>query len=159
MKRSRRMVPVLNLARREEEAALRLCGQAQQTLDDALAKLEQLQDYCVEYRQRLDQTGTGVDLARLQSARHFLERLHDARRQQQAEVERLRQQQAQIRAQWLKTRHHSESLNKLTAEYRREEDYLMARKSQALADDLSGQRLAWVRADAATQAMPAGEKR
>ncbi len=156
MKRSQRMQPVIELARRKEQEVLRRCGQAQQRIDEALGKLSQLQDYAAEYRQR----GSGavvLDLVQLQSSRHFLERLGHAMTQQQAEVERLHRAAAVLRQEWVQARRYRESLDDLAARYRQEEQVAQERAAQHQADDLSGQRLTWIRHDAAAQLALAGE--
>lgn len=158
MKRSQRMQPVIELARRREQEALTRCGQAQQRIDEGLGKLAQLQDYADEYRLRGNSAGSiSLDLVQLQSSRHFLERLHDAIRQQQAEIERLHRLAAQQRQAWVAAKRYRDSLDDLAARYQREEHNAREKAAQHRADDLASQRLVWLRRDDGTQAAMAGE--
>ncbi len=159
MKRSKRMQPVLELASRKEQESLRRCGAAQQRIDDAQAKLCQLQDYAEDYRQRGNSAGSvALDLVQLQASRHFLERLHDAMRQQQAEVERLQRSATVLRQEWMAARRYRDSLADLAERYRHEEHTAHERAAQHRADDLAGQRLAWMRRDDPAQAAVAGDR-
>ncbi|MEL0028341.1 MAG: flagellar export protein FliJ [Perlucidibaca sp.] len=158
MKRSQRLHPVIELARRQEQEALAASGQAQRRVDEALGKLAQLQDYAEDYRQRASQPGGAVlDLVQLQSGRHFLERLHGAIRQQQAEVERLHRLAAQQRQAWIAARRHRDSLTDLAARYRGEELQAQEKAAQHRADDLACQRMMWMRRDDGQQAILSGE--
>jgi len=158
MKRSQRMQPVIELARRREQEALAQCGQAQRRIDEALGKLSQLQDYAGDYRRRgAPADSAALDLVRLQSSRHFLERLHDAIRQQQAEVERLHRLAAQQRQAWVAAKRYRDSLDDLAARYRQEERQAQDKAAQHSADDLASQRMVWMRRDGAAQLAQAGD--
>lgn len=146
MKRSQRMKPVLAVAQRSEDVMLQAYGRSQQQLADADHKLRQLTDYQQEYAAGLQVVSSRlVDLAQLQTRRHFMAKLQAAIAAQQAEVARCQQIVVQARLAWLKTRGHSQSMCKLTERYQQEESQLRERQTQRQSDELSGQRVTWLR--------------
>lgn len=146
MKRSQRMKPVLAVAQRSEDVMLQAYGRSQQQLADADNKLKQLTDYQQEYALGLQVVSSQlVDLAQLQARRHFMAKLQGAIAAQQAEVLRCQQRVAQARLEWLKTRGHSQSMTKLTERYQQEESQTRERQTQRQSDELSGQRVTWLR--------------
>jgi len=146
MKRSQRMKPVLAVAQRSEDVTLQAYGRCQQQLADAEHKLRQLTDYQQEYAAGLQVVSSRlVDLAQLQARRHFMTKLQGAIAAQQAEILRCQQVVAQARLAWLKTRSHSQSMNKLTERYQQEEGQQRERQAQRQSDELSGQRVTWLR--------------
>lgn len=146
MKRSQRMKPVLAVAQRSEDLMLQAYGRSQQQLADADNKLKQLTDYQQEYALGLQVVSSQlVDLAQLQARRHFMTKLQGAIAAQQAEVLRCQQRVAQARLEWLKTRGHSQSMTKLTERYQQEESQTRERQTQRQSDELSGQRVTWLR--------------
>ena len=146
MKRSQRMKPVLAVAQRSEDVMLRTYGRCQQQLAEADNKLKQLSDYQQEYALGLQVVSSQlIDLAQLQARRHFMIKLQAAIAAQQAEVGRCQQMVAQARLAWLKTRGHSHSLCKLTERYQQEEGQVVERQIQRQSDELSGQRVTWLR--------------
>ena len=154
MKRSQRMKPVLAVAQRSEDVTLQAYGRSQQQLAAAEHKLKQLTDYQQDYASGLHVVSSQlVDLAQLQARRHFMTKLQGAISAQQAEVARCQQHVAQARLAWLKTRSHSQSMNKLTERYQHEEHQLRERQAQRQSDELSGQRVTWLR-----QANPSQER-
>ena len=146
MKRSQRMKPVLAVAERSEDVMLQAYGRSQQQLSEAENKLRQLTDYQQEYAAGLQVVSSQlVDLAQLQARRHFMTKLQGAIAAQQAEVGRCQQATAKARLAWLKTRCHSQSMTKLTERYQQEESQLRERQAQRQSDELSGQRVTWLR--------------
>ena len=146
MKRSLRMKPVLAVAKRSEDVMLQAYGRSQQQLTEAHHKLLQLTDYQQEYAVGLQVVSSRlVDLAQLQTRRHFMIKLRSAIAAQQAEVARCQQIFAQAQLAWLKTRGHSQSMCKLTERYQQEETQLRERQAQRQSDELTGQRVTWLR--------------
>ena len=144
MKRSQRMRPVLAVAQRAEDVMLKAYARSQQQLADAEYKLNQLVDYQVEYARGLQVVSSQlIDLAQLQARRHFMAKLMAAIAAQQGEVTRCQQLVVSARLAWLKTRGHSQSMNKLTARYESEECAQRELQVQRQADELSGQRFVW----------------
>lgn len=152
MKRSQRMKPVLAVAQRSEDVMLKAYGRSQQQLAEADNKLRQLTEYQQEYALGLQVVSSQlIDLAQLQARRHFMTKLQTAITAQQAEVGRCQQSVAQARLAWLKTRGHSQSMCKLTERYQQEEGQLRERQVQRQSDELSGQRVTWLKQAAQEQ--------
>ena len=101
MKKSKRLQPVLHLAERNKKQAEQALGNALQQLAAEEAKLQQLQQYLIDYQQSAalqQQQGAQVDvLIRLQQ---FMSRLQVALEQQQQQVELSRQMLAQAKKLW-----------------------------------------------------------
>jgi len=151
MPRSQRLKPVAEVAQRAEEAQMKRVVAARQRLADGQHKLTQLTEYREEYRQGLDrQRGGVINLTQLQTARHFLQRLDDAIRQQQAEIVRLEQNVHVCMTGWQDARRQQQSLDGLIDRYRDEERLQRDRKQQARDDDMAGQR--WLRQQVQRQA-------
>lgn len=142
--RSQRLQPVADVAQRNEAQHMKLVAAARQRLADGQHKLLQLTEYRDEYRQGLDrQRGGVINLTQLQTARHFLQRLDDAIRQQQAEIVKLEQNVHVCLTRWQDARRQQKSLDGLIDRYRDEELLQRERKQQARDDDMAGQR--WLR--------------
>ena len=136
MTRSKRMQPVQRVARNREQAAVQKLGQSQQYLDVQKAKLEELRAYRDQYARDFEATsGSGLDAARLQDYRVFLNRLGEAIRQQEALIAQCQNQHEQTRRQWVETRGHSQAIDKVVDRYRRQEDRDLNRKEQQEQDE------------------------
>lgn len=145
MKRSQRLKPVLGVAQREQDTLARHSQAARQQLQLAEDKLSQLRQYHQEYAQRLHPgQGQRLDIAHMQEARLFLQRLADAIGLQTQEVQRQQARSAEAEQAWIKARQHCQSLENLLEQYRAEERAARDRADQARADDLAGQRHVWL---------------
>ncbi len=92
MKRSERMVPVQRVLGSTERERARDMGAAQQGLDSAQSRLQELQQYHAEYLHGFQQTArAGRNALALRDFQVFLGRLEDAIRQQEQIVAQARQ--------------------------------------------------------------------
>jgi len=101
MKKSKRLQPVLHLAERNRKQAEKALGQAQQQLAAEQAKLQQLNNYLLEYQQSAKvQQSQGAQVDTLIRLQHFMARLQQAVEQQGQQVELSRQMLFQARKLW-----------------------------------------------------------
>tara|TARA_R110001592_G_scaffold33916_1_gene116985 strand:- start:1370 stop:1825 length:456 start_codon:yes stop_codon:yes gene_type:complete len=144
MTRSKRLKPVIDMAEREESQL----GQAYTTqlrqLQLAQEKLQQLVLYRLDYAAMAEQApGHPIDLARLQGARAFLQRLSEAIGMQEAEIRRIDSLVNQARAHWLGAKRHQKGLNDLVQSYQVQERQITEKREQQQQDEMAGQRMAW----------------
>jgi flagellar FliJ protein len=136
MTRSKRMQPVQRVVQSREQAAVQKLGQSQQYLEAQKAKLAELRAYRDQYaRDFAASSVTGLDAARMQDYRAFLNRLGEAIRQQEAVIAQCCAQHEQTRQQWIETRCHSQAIEKVVDRYRQEEHRQQDRKEQQEQDE------------------------
>lgn len=83
---------LIRLAEGKQKSAAERMRLAQKRLADASARMEQLQDFCREYQQRLTASGSkGINVSQWVDFQQFLGRLNLAVTQQETEVDRCRQ--------------------------------------------------------------------
>lgn len=133
MTRSKRMQPVVEVTvQREREAAKRL-GEAQQRVQAAEQRLDELTRYRQEYTQQFA-AGDSLTAARLQDYRVFLDRLNQAVEQQHAVLGRARQDADAQRQRWLDLHTRVQALGKVVERYRDEERSHHERRLQKESD-------------------------
>ncbi len=136
MTRSRRIRPVVKLARNSEHDAAVNLGLAQRRLSEAKLRLEELLRYREEYSQRFSHSGgqglRGVDFAEY---RMFLNRLNLAIEQQRHQIETIRIETEQQRQAWLGKHVRAEALGKVEERYRREEAHVEDKREQKEMDE------------------------
>ena len=136
MTRSKRMQPVQRVAHSREQTAVQKLGESQQYLEAQRAKLEELRAYRDQYARDFEaSSGMGIDAARLQDYRVFLNRLGEAIRQQEALITQCCSQHEQTRQQWVETRSHSQAIDKVVDRYRQQERREYDRKEQQEQDE------------------------
>jgi flagellar FliJ protein len=134
------MQPVQRVAQSREQTAVRKLGQSQQHLAAQKARLEELRTYRDQYAKAFETSGgEGLSAARMRDYRLFLERLNEAIRQQEAIIAQGAAQHEQRREEWVKTRSHSQAVEKAVDRYRREEDRQQQKVEQKEQDEY-GQR-------------------
>lgn len=144
MKRSQRLRPVIALAEREETQLAQAYTQQLNVLHAARDKLQQLVHYRLDYAAMAEQApGRALDLARLQGARSFLQRLSEAIGMQEAEIRRIDGLVNKARANWLAAKRHQQSISDLAARYCVQERQIDDKREQNSQDDMAGQRIAW----------------
>lgn len=140
--RAARLTPVIEMAERAERDAVRLLAQGQQQLDQAEAKLGELQQYFSDYQQQwLTQGSQGVTGQWLMNYQRFLSQLESAIGQQQRSLEWHRANLLKLRQQWQQRRARLEGLSKLVERYLQEARVAADKREQKLLDEFS-QRLA-----------------
>lgn len=133
MMTSARIEPLQELAEQREEQAARELRAAQQLLAQRKAQLEELSRYRSDY-----EAGTQVAApALLRNRLAFLDRLRDAERYQQQQVEAARRGVEQLRAKWAEQYRASATMTQLHASYQRQERQQADRREQAKLDELA----------------------
>ncbi|WP_373187753.1 flagellar export protein FliJ [Halopseudomonas sp.] len=136
--RIRRLAPVLDMALEEERKAAGRLGEAQQQLDSAQARLQDLEYYCSEYQKGWVQRGQqGVGRDWLLNYQRFLAQMQTAIEQQQQTVKWNGQSLEKTREQWRQRYQRLEGLRKLIERYREEARLKADRQEQKLLDELS----------------------
>ena len=136
--RSQRLGVVLDLSRRQREAADRYLADAQQRLQQAEAQLIQLQNYMLEYQQQFTQAGQqGMTTNSLQQHQAFIGRLEHALRQQHETIRVARHQLEQVKQYWQSVYARFKGIEKLTDKARTDEQYLRDKREQREIDERS----------------------
>lgn len=136
--RIRRLAPVLDMALDEERKAAGRLGEAQQQLDNARARLQDLEFYCSEYQKGWVQRGQqGVGRDWLLNYQRFLAQMQTAIEQQQQTVTWNSQSLEKAREQWRQRYQRLEALRKLIERYQEEARLKADRQEQKLLDELS----------------------
>ncbi len=147
MKRSKRLQPVLKLADIKAKKGARAMAYILQKIKDEENKLEQLQQFQFEYRQKVQTQGqTGVSGQELRSYQDFIVNLDLAIAQQKQQIIVVQQQGDQIKQYWrtLDARH--KGIEKVVKSAHQEE-MAEAEKLQQREQDEFTQRRSWGRAD------------
>jgi flagellar FliJ protein len=141
MTRSKRMQPVQRLAQNREQQAVRRLGESQQHLQSQQNKLEELRAYRDQYARDFETSGGGgLDAARVQDYRVFLNRLNEAIRQQEAVIAESRVRHEESRQRWVESRSENQAIDKLVDRYRLEESKQRERREQKEQDDRAHRR-------------------
>lgn len=136
--RIRRLVPVLDMALEEERKAAGRLGEAQQQIDSAQARLQDLEFYCKEYQNGWVQRGQqGVGRDWLLNYQRFLAQMQTAIEQQQQTVIWNGQSLEKAREQWRQRYQRLEAMRQLIERYREEARLKADRQEQKLLDELS----------------------
>ncbi|MFT6431349.1 MAG: flagellar FliJ protein [Halopseudomonas sp.] len=136
--RAQRLAPVLDMALEEERKAAGRLGEAQQQLDSAQARLQDLEFYCNEYQNGWVQRGQqGVGRDWLINYQRFLAQMQTAIEQQQQTVIWNGQSLEKAREHWRQRYQRLEGLRKLVERYHEEARFRADRQEQKLLDELS----------------------
>ncbi|SFM11953.1 flagellar export protein FliJ [Halopseudomonas yangmingensis] len=136
--RARRLQPVLDMALEEERQAAAKLGQCQREMEQAQARLVDLEAYTGEYHQGWQQRGAGgVDREWLLNYQRFLARMQTAIDQQQQALEWHRQAADKARQLWREKYQRVEALRTLIQRYLDEARLRADRQEQKLLDELS----------------------
>jgi flagellar FliJ protein len=135
MTRSRRFEPIREIASSSADALSRAMADAARRVADLERQLEQLESYRAEYVQGSAAAGPCMDAVKLQNYRSFLDRLGEARRQHQRNLDAARADYEKRRASWSEKRVEAESLGRAVERFRKEERAAEDRKEQREGDD------------------------
>ncbi|MAL90505.1 MAG: flagellar protein FliJ [Pseudomonas sp.] len=140
--RAARLAPVIEMAEKAEQDAARLLGHGQTQLNQAEAKLGELEQYFRDYQEQWMQQGSqGVSGQWLMNYQRFLSQLESAIAQQQRSVNWYRDNLRKLREQWQQRHARVEGLSKLVESYQREARIAADKREQKLLDEFA-QRLA-----------------
>ncbi len=141
MKKSRRLMPVQQLAERRKKAAEQQLGQARQQLSAERDKLIQLQSYLADYQRDLVVTGqAGVGIEQLQRLQSFKQRLFDAVAQQQRQIEFAEQVVEHSLRAWQISSGREQAMASLISRTRTQEQQLEDKQLQKQVDELAQSR-------------------
>lgn len=135
MTRSRRMQPVARLAESRQLDAVRRMGERQQSLDEQLRRLDELNAYRDEYARRFEDGTQSMVGLNVRDYRLFLSRLNIAIEQQVVEVERARAALEESRGAWRESRVHRDAVHKAIDRFQVEERHQAERNEQSENDE------------------------
>jgi flagellar FliJ protein len=135
MTKSKRFEPIREIASSSADALRRAMADAARRVADLERQLEQLESYRSEYMQGSQSAGASMDAVKLQNYRSFLDRLGDARRQHQKNLDAARAEFEKRRALWSEKRVEAESLGRVVERFRNEERAAEDRNEQREGDD------------------------
>ncbi len=142
------LAPLVDLAHQKNDAATRNLGKLNQQQQNALAKMAALQqyrrDYSAQFAEAARQGMTPIDM---QNFQRFIERLDQAIRQQQDEIERARTSVQKGRNELMDTTRKMKSFDTLAQRHAENEMKLEAKADQRQQDEQSGRFSAMHRAD------------
>jgi flagellar protein FliJ len=135
MTKSQRFEPIREIASSSADALSRAMADAARRFADLERQLEQLDAYRAEYLQGPAASGSSMDAVKLQNYRSFLDRLGEARRQHQKNLDAARAEFEKRRSLWSEKRVEAESLGRVVERFRKEERAAEDRKEQREGDD------------------------
>ena len=135
MTKSKRFEPIREIASSSADALSRAMADAARRVADLERQLEQLESYRAEYMQAAAAADSSMDAVKLQNFRSFLDRLGDARRQHQKNLDAARAEFEKRRALWSEKRVEAESLGRVVERFREEERAAEDRQEQREGDD------------------------
>jgi flagellar protein FliJ len=134
MTKSKRFEPIREIASNSADTLSRAMAEAARRVADLERQLEQLETYRAEYMQSSATAGS-MDAVKLQNYRSFLDRLGEAKRQHQKNLDAARAEFEKRRALWSEKRVEAESLGRVVERFRKEERAAEERKEQREGDD------------------------
>src|ERR1700722_16483014 len=135
MTKSKRFEPIREIASNSADALSRAMADAGRRVADLERQLEQLERYRAEYMQSSTTAGASMDAVKLQNYRSFLDRLGDAKRQHQKNLDAARAEYEKRRALWSEKRVEAESLGRVVERFRKEEQSAADRREQHEGDE------------------------
>jgi flagellar FliJ protein len=135
MTKSKRFEPIREIASNSADALSRAMADAGRRVADLERQLEQLERYRAEYMQSPATAGASMDAVKLQNYRSFLDRLGEAKRQHQKNLDAARAEYEKRRALWSEKRVEAESLGRAVERFRKEERAAEDRLEQREGDD------------------------
>jgi flagellar FliJ protein len=135
MTKSKRFEPIREFASNSADSLRRAMAEAGRRVADLERQLEQLERYRAEYMQSSATSGASMDAVKLQNYRSFLDRLGEAKRQHQKNLDAARAEYEKRRALWSEKRVEAESLGRAVERFRTEERAAEDRREQREVDD------------------------
>jgi flagellar FliJ protein len=147
MTKSKRFEPIREIASNSADALSRAMADAGRRVADLERQLEQLERYRAEYMQSPATAGASMDAVKLQNYRSFLDRLGEAKRQHQKNLDAARAEYEKRRALWSEKRVEAESLGRAVERFRKEEQSAADRREQREGDEAAMRMSLAARAD------------
>jgi flagellar protein FliJ len=137
--RSQRMQVVLVLAERKEQQAGQQFSQYRAQVDAEKEQLRQLEDYAAQYLNTYSERKTGVRPHELIAYSSFIQRLAEARKDQETRIARMQLNLNRLQQLWQQAYQKRESLKDLIARLQQEENLALDKRLQKELDGLVGQ--------------------
>ena len=134
--RAKRLAVVLDINRREEDAALRRWGDIQQRLRSEHDKRSQLDQYANEYRRNITTPGQGqMRSGDIQNSLGFIGQIEQAMVQQDTQLKELQAQCERARQAYLDMHNKAEAMQKMIDRLEKEFSAEQSRSEQREADE------------------------
>ncbi|RYY74709.1 MAG: flagellar export protein FliJ [Gammaproteobacteria bacterium] len=137
--RSKRMQVVLTLTERSEQEAADKLGKFTAQVEAESEQLRQLNEYADQYLHAYGARKVAVRPQELIAYSGFIQRLAEARKEQQARLERMQLQLERYRQAWRIAHQKTESIKELILRLQHDENLLQDKKLQKELDELVGQ--------------------
>jgi flagellar export protein FliJ len=135
MMKSKRFEPIQEIASTSAKDLSRAMGDAARKVADLERQLKQLQTYRDEYVRNTTQSAAAIDAVKLQNYRSFLDRLGEALRQHQKNLDNARAEYERRRQLWSEKRIEAESLSRVVDRFRKEEQHAAEQREQREGDE------------------------
>ena len=133
--KSKRFEPIQEIAATSAKDLSRAMGDAARKVADLERQLKQLQTYRDEYVRNTTQSAAAIDAVKLQNYRSFLDRLGEALRQHQKNLDNARAEYERRRQLWSEKRIEAESLSRVVDRFRKEEQHAAEQREQREGDE------------------------
>jgi flagellar export protein FliJ len=137
LKRSQRMLVVLQMAVRAEEAAAQQLEQSRSQLAQAEQQLKQVEEYQQGYIQALNQPQQGVSAYSMINDRLFLQQLSVVCDSQAAQIRQLHQNEENCLRNWQQCYQRRRNIDQLIDKLKQGENALLEKQLQKELDELS----------------------
>ena len=138
--RSQRMKIVVEMAKRDEDAAITAFQQAQKALAAEQKKLSDLNQYYSGYENYFSSNQQNLRASDFQNARLFLQQLSDAKKSQQFQINKIEKLLEEKQNTWHVSHLKHKSLMDLVERMRREESLQLSKKEQQIVDEWVNQK-------------------
>jgi flagellar FliJ protein len=141
MKRSKRLEPISNIASKEERKAAEAFGKAQQALDLAKEKLEQLVGYKSEYQNKLHQkAANGISGVELMDYHRFIVQLDQAIGSQRQKVAESTMAFEDNKSNWQNKYSRSSAMKQVVNLHRNNEAAIESKHEQKVMDEFAARK-------------------
>ena len=137
--RAQRMQVVLTLAERAEQQVGQQLSQCQAQVDAEIEQLRQLDEYAAQYLHIYTERKTAVRPQELIAYSGFIQRLGEARKEQEGRLKRVQVQMERFRQAWRVAHQKCESIKELINRLKQEENTILDKRLQKELDELVGQ--------------------
>jgi len=136
MSQSKRLQPICDFKKRQEDEAAKKLASATQELMQQEQRLMELESYRAEYGQQFTAIGSaGMSAQKLREFQGFVHKLNTVVDQQKTTINKLRLDHEQTKRQWLAARNHNKAINKVQSQYKTTEEKAEEKKLQKEQDD------------------------
>ncbi len=133
MSRSKRMLPILNLAERNEKNAAVDLAKSQQSLKECQNKLAMMREYRNEYAN--NETSSISSASFLRDRYAFIKQIDQSIELLEKQISQHSEQHVHDQKKWLKTKQKSNALDKVVEQFRSSENRLKNQREQRELDD------------------------